>query len=110
MSILVVDDNTMLLSKIVRSLIRANRKVRSATSLTEAREVLNKETPEVLCLDLQLPDGSGMDRGCSGSRPQNRHGHDGQKFHQNSISHEISPYAQISRVRTGPASTVFAVC
>lgn len=61
MSILVVDDNTMLLSKIVRSLIRANRKVRSATSLTEAREVLNRETPEVLCLDLQLPDGSGMD-------------------------------------------------
>ena len=61
MSILVVDDNTMLLSKIVRSLIRANRKVRSATSLTEARELLNKETPEVLCLDLQLPDGSGMD-------------------------------------------------
>mgnify|MGYP002640683029 CR=1 FL=1 len=61
MAILVVDDNTLLLSKIVRSLMRANHQVRSATSLSEARSVLKTETPEVLCLDLQLPDGSGMD-------------------------------------------------
>jgi DNA-binding response OmpR family regulator/dethiobiotin synthetase len=61
MSILVVDDNTMLLSKIVRSLMIRNRDVRSASSLEEARQLLNQEIPEVLCLDLQLPDGSGLD-------------------------------------------------
>ena len=61
MSILVVDDNTMLLSKIVRSLMIRNRDVRSASSLQEARDLLQQEIPEVLCLDLQLPDGSGLD-------------------------------------------------
>jgi DNA-binding response OmpR family regulator len=61
MSILVVDDNTLLLSKIVRSLVRTNREVRTASSLTEAREHLKNYTPEVICLDLQLPDGNGMD-------------------------------------------------
>lgn len=61
MSILVVDDNTMLLSKIVRSLMIRNRDVRSASSLEEARKLLQQEIPEVLCLDLQLPDGSGLD-------------------------------------------------
>ena len=61
MSVLVVDDNTLLLSKIVRSLVRANREVRTASSLAEAREHLQNHTPEVICLDLQLPDGNGMD-------------------------------------------------
>ena len=61
MSILVVDDNTMLLSKIVRSLVRANQRVRTATSLAEARALLRDHPPEVLCLDLQLPDGNGLD-------------------------------------------------
>ena len=61
MSILVVDDNTMLLSKIVRSLMIRNHDVRSAASLEEARVLLQAEAPEVLCLDLQLPDGSGLD-------------------------------------------------
>lgn len=61
MSILVVDDNTMLLSKIVRSLSLANREIRTATSLAQARAMLREQTPSVLCLDLQLPDGSGLD-------------------------------------------------
>ena len=61
MSILVVDDNTMLLSKIVRSLVQANQKVRAASSLAEARALLRDHPPKVLCLDLELPDGSGLD-------------------------------------------------
>lgn len=61
MSILVVDDNTMLLSKIVRSLVRASNTVRSATSISEARNLLRSEPPTVLCLDVQLPDGNGLD-------------------------------------------------
>lgn len=61
MSILVVDDNTMLLSKIVRSLVLAKQVVRTATSLAEARALLREHPPTVLCLDLQLPDGNGLD-------------------------------------------------
>lgn len=61
MSILVVDGNTMLLSKIVRSLSLANHRVRSASSLCEARELLKSKRPQVLCLDLQLPDGNGLE-------------------------------------------------
>jgi DNA-binding response OmpR family regulator len=61
MSILVVDDNNLLLSKIVRSLVLADHLVRSATSLTEARAAIARQQPRVLCLDLQLPDGNGLD-------------------------------------------------
>ena len=61
MSILVVDDNTMLLRKIVRSLVLAKREVHTASSLADARVLLHSERPEVLCLDLQLPDGNGLD-------------------------------------------------
>jgi two-component system response regulator TctD len=60
LSILVVDDNAMLLRKIVRSLIIRNHDVRSAENLVDARILLEAEAPEVLCLDLQLPDGSGL--------------------------------------------------
>ncbi len=61
MSILVVDDNTMLLSKIVKSLLKANHTVLTATSIAKTREILQQENPQVLCLDLQLPDGNGLD-------------------------------------------------
>lgn len=61
MSVLVVDDNTTLLKKIVSSCIRANHNVRSAVSLAEAREHVAERPPRVLCLDLQLPDGHGLD-------------------------------------------------
>ena len=61
MSILVVDDNTLLLSKIVRSLVLVNQAVRTATSLSEARTILRDHPPRALCLDLQLPDGNGLD-------------------------------------------------
>jgi DNA-binding response OmpR family regulator len=61
MSILVVDDNTLLLSKVVRSLLLAEYCVRSATSMGEARAAMQQQMPRVLCLDLNLPDGDGLD-------------------------------------------------
>ncbi len=61
MSILVVDDNKMLLSKIVKSLVRANHQVRSASCLKEARSMLTEALPSAVCLDLQLTDGSGFE-------------------------------------------------
>ena len=61
MSILVVDDNSMLLSKIVRSFALASQRVRTAASLAEARILLRDHPPKILCLDLHLPDGNGLD-------------------------------------------------
>lgn len=61
MSILVVDDNTMLLRKIVRSFAIANHQVHSASSIKQACEMLKQHTPQVMCLDIQLPDGNGLD-------------------------------------------------
>ncbi len=61
MTILVVDDNTTLLSKIVRSLVLAEYQVRSASSIRQARHALAEMDPMVICLDLQLPDGNGLD-------------------------------------------------
>ncbi|HGG59088.1 MAG TPA: response regulator [Gammaproteobacteria bacterium] len=61
MSILIVDDNATLLSKIVRSLTRANRSARGASSLAQARQLMMEKQPSVLCLDLQLGDGNGFD-------------------------------------------------
>ena len=61
MTILVVDDNTTLLRKMVRSLVLAKHQVRSASNIRQAREMLMKKPPKVLCLDLQLPDGNGLD-------------------------------------------------
>lgn len=61
MSILVVDDNNLLLSKIVRSLTQANHEVRAAGSIAEARALLRDKPPRVLCLDVNLPDGNGLD-------------------------------------------------
>lgn len=61
MSILVVDDNTLLASKVARSLVRANHSVRTATSIARAREILAHDPPRALCLDLNLPDGNGFD-------------------------------------------------
>jgi len=61
MSILIVDDNTLLLNKIRRSLTQMKHPVRTATSVAEARRALRQRPPKVLCLHLQLPDGNGLD-------------------------------------------------
>ena len=61
MSILVVDDNTMLLSKIVKSLALSDHEVDTATSMREAREQLAINPPSILCLDMNLPDGNGLE-------------------------------------------------
>ncbi len=61
MTILVIDDNTTLLSKIVRSLVLAEYQVRSASTIRQARHALAEMKPMVVCLDLQLPDGNGLD-------------------------------------------------
>lgn len=61
MNVLVVDDNVELLDLVERSLLRDGHHVLRATTLSEARDVLQSSRVDVLVLDLMLPDGSGTD-------------------------------------------------
>ncbi len=60
-AILVVEDDprNMILTRAI--LARRRCRVLAATSLGEARERLTAETPDLVLLDVRLPDGSGLD-------------------------------------------------
>ena len=59
--ILIVDDDIALTQEITKFLKKHHYEVQSALLLQEANEILLKYTPEIILLDLKLPDGSGMD-------------------------------------------------
>jgi two-component system, NtrC family, response regulator HydG len=58
---LLVDDDTNTLSALAELVGREGFTVASAASLREARESIARRHPDVVLLDLCLPDGSGMD-------------------------------------------------
>lgn len=60
MNVLVVDDDREVLDLVVRALERDGHRVRASTNLEEARAEVVESPPEVLVLDLALPDGSGI--------------------------------------------------
>lgn len=59
--LLVVDDAAELLDLVERSLGREGHEVRTAATLEEARVALSMWSPEVIVLDVELPDGSGVE-------------------------------------------------
>ncbi len=59
--ILIVDDDVALSQEISKLLKRHHYDVQTASLLQEATEKLGNFTPEIILLDLKLPDGSGMD-------------------------------------------------
>ncbi|UCF62720.1 MAG: sigma-54-dependent Fis family transcriptional regulator [bacterium] len=59
--ILIVDDDIALSQEISKLLKRHHYDVQTASLLQEATEKLGNFTPEIILLDLKLPDGSGMD-------------------------------------------------
>ena len=59
--VLVVDDHDLNLKLLERLLEREGREVRAATSLAAAERALAEEQPAMIVLDLNLPDGSGLD-------------------------------------------------
>jgi len=59
--ILVVDDTPELLDITVRSLKKANYNVFSAATGAECMEVFEKEKPDIILLDVMLPDANGKD-------------------------------------------------
>ena len=61
MSILIVDDNVTLLQNIARSFTRCGYKVSTAIGINQARQILQDGETTAVLLDLQLPDGHGLD-------------------------------------------------
>ncbi|HUA05743.1 MAG TPA: response regulator [Solirubrobacteraceae bacterium] len=59
--ILVVDDHELNVALIERLLELDGHKVRAAGSLADAERALAEEQPAMVVLDLNLPDGSGLD-------------------------------------------------
>ncbi|HEX9794113.1 MAG TPA: sigma-54 dependent transcriptional regulator [Planctomycetota bacterium] len=59
--ILVVDDERMIRWSLRSAFEDAGAKVEEAATLAEARRRLNESWPDLLVLDLKLPDGSGID-------------------------------------------------
>lgn len=61
MDVLIVDDAPELLDLVERALRTEGHEVRSAATLARASELIAERTPELLILDLALPDGTGLD-------------------------------------------------
>ena len=59
--VLVVDDHDLNLMLLERLLELEGREVRAADSLAAAERALAEEQPALIVLDLNLPDGSGLD-------------------------------------------------
>jgi DNA-binding NtrC family response regulator len=60
-SILIVEDDARLQTVLARALERGGHSVRAAGTLAEARAALAAAAPEILLLDVDLPDGSGWE-------------------------------------------------
>ncbi len=63
-SVLLVDDEVTLSKNIVRFLARAGCDVVATRSIAEAKDVLDHCDIKAICLDLNLPDGNGLDFLC----------------------------------------------
>ncbi len=71
MNVLIVDDASEVLDLVGRALAKDAHEVRLASSVSEARAEVERAAPDVMVLDIALPDGSGVDlcrelreRGC----------------------------------------------
>ena len=59
--ILLIDDDTTFAWCLRKYLQRRGYRVEVATSLKEAREIISQEIPLLICSNIDLPDGSGLD-------------------------------------------------
>ena len=59
--VLVVDDEVTLLKNVARSLRAVGFEVITAPDCADAREALSRSHVDALCLDINLPDGDGLD-------------------------------------------------
>jgi DNA-binding NtrC family response regulator len=59
--VLIVDDDEVFLSGVSELIAREGFTTSTAPSIRDAREEVGRNTPDVVLLDMQLPDGSGID-------------------------------------------------
>lgn len=59
-TILMIEDNPDIM-KINRAVFKQRYRVLEAVTLKEGREILERETPDLIILDIMLPDGSGLE-------------------------------------------------
>jgi two-component system OmpR family response regulator len=61
MDVLIVDDSQELLDLVDRALTREGHEVRLAPTIAAARRQIAERAPELMVLDLELPDGTGIE-------------------------------------------------
>jgi DNA-binding response OmpR family regulator len=61
MDVLIVDDSAELLDLVERALSREGHEVRVAATIAQARQRIAERPPELMVLDLALPDGTGIE-------------------------------------------------
>lgn len=61
MDILIVEDDKALANGLGRALKADDRRIKCCGKLLEARSILTKHQPDLLILDVNLPDGNGLD-------------------------------------------------
>ncbi|MET0391095.1 MAG: response regulator transcription factor [Polyangiales bacterium] len=61
MHLLVIDDDAELRDLLVRSLTRDGHVVKACASVTTGRRILAEDRPDLVVLDLSLPDGNGIE-------------------------------------------------
>ena len=59
--ILIVEDDLPLAAGLTRALSLEDRKIQSCSKLQEAERLIREEAPELVLLDVNLPDGNGYD-------------------------------------------------
>ena len=62
--ILLVEDEVVFANAVKKHLQRKGYSVNLATDLDTARQCYKKNTPDLILLDMRLPDGSGLDLLC----------------------------------------------
>ena len=60
-TILIIEDDTALASGLCRALTSEDRTLQSCGKIREARRILREAQPDLVILDVNLPDGSGFD-------------------------------------------------
>lgn len=61
LNVLLVEDEILFAKSVLRRLEREGHQATIASTISESRAFINKQTPDVIMLDVRLPDGSGLD-------------------------------------------------
>ena len=60
-NLLIVEDDKALAQGLARALKTQDREIKCVAKIREARQILKEEQPDLMILDVNLPDGNGFD-------------------------------------------------